>query len=210
MSSVYIEVCPSHCVNSACDTRDGNCSQECDPGYWGESCQFTCPFTCVEEICRRNNGHCINCPLGYWGDVCHKVCPPLCFGSVCSKERGVCIQGCDVGLYGDRCKNTCSPGCVKQTCEQQSGVCTAGCVRNWAGDRCDSMFTLIFSWDDTVPLSITTKIFFSKKLEINLTIFYIINVFSNKYFQYKHTFCLCLQFQKLKLNFYFDCLMDKA
>lgn len=114
-------MCPSHCVNSAWDKSDGNCTQGCNHGYWGVSCHLSCTLDCLEWKCNRNTGHCIDCPPGKWGDVCTKVCPSHCYGEVCNKEDGVCIQGWDVGKFGDTCEDTCSPGCVDQTCDQQNG-----------------------------------------------------------------------------------------
>lgn len=141
----FIQVCPSHCVNSACNKSDGNCTNWCNPGHWGVPCHSPCPLTCVEKICNRNTGHCMNCPPGFWGYVCNTTCPQHCYGEVCDQEHGVCIQGCNAGKFGDTCEDNCGHGCVEQTCKQQNGACTGGCLENWAGDRCDSTSCIVNS-----------------------------------------------------------------
>nr|XP_022310747.1 receptor-type tyrosine-protein phosphatase epsilon-like isoform X2 [Crassostrea virginica] len=120
-------------------------------GYYGQSCNISCPTNCQEKRCDVNAGHCLGCVPGYQGPTCDQECANDKFGSSCEQSCGNCITGdhchhvngsclkgcspgyigivcqqhCDETFYGPNCASNCSNDCVNNTCDYVSGECFA-------------------------------------------------------------------------------------
>ncbi|KAF7650155.1 hypothetical protein LDENG_00130320 [Lucifuga dentata] len=100
--------CGTHGVCAAngcvCDAgwRGKNCSQECMPGFYGDSCNQTC--SCLNGAhCDPVHGRC-TCRPGFRGNSCEQVCSLGFFGLSCAEEC--------------QCEDRCP-------CDPQTGSCNA-------------------------------------------------------------------------------------
>ena len=64
----------------------------CKPGYWGNTCQYTCSKNCVvngnNNECAITDGDCaLGCITGYWKPDCTGVC------GNCADDRCIEITG---------------------------------------------------------------------------------------------------------------------
>ena len=157
----FISVC-MHC-QSGCNNITEDCAGDCDPVFYGTSCNLTCPNNCLEgctkdkgecTYCKRSyygvnctdtcpttchnqycdqTGHCIGCNDTFYGNKCEKHCPSNC-KTACKQSNGECIYGCKVGFWSNHCENNCSVSC-QSTCEQNSGSCWK-CKIGYGGINC--------------------------------------------------------------------------
>ena len=149
------QTCSEHCLNNTCN-RDGRCKcnvgygghpcepcpkncgdagcnkqlmcHECDPGFYGDYCNFTCSANCINGTCNRD-GSC-TCKKGFDGFGC---CPEYCDGG-CNGRTFVCSL-CKEGYYGDFCTERCPDNC-KNGCTRDEGICNK-CTRGYWGETCD-------------------------------------------------------------------------
>ena len=129
----------------------------CQPGYWGVSCNLTCPVCENGGVCDEGvlgTGECL-CQPGYWGPTCKGECKPA-LDNICH-GNGMCLDGsggsgacvCDGGWKGRYCDQECPGGFANPchghgTCALQSdqqgadgaaAVCT--CEGVFYGPACD-------------------------------------------------------------------------
>lgn len=92
-------------------SKDGNCTNICDPGTYGFLCGSRCSRHCVDGECHHKNGTCLQgCTSGWKGDKCAEPdCPP--------------------DKYGLNCSMACSPHCLIGECDSEDGTCF--CERGW-------------------------------------------------------------------------------
>ncbi|CAL1546985.1 unnamed protein product, partial [Lymnaea stagnalis] len=61
---------------------------DCNLGYYGINCQYSCPATCSQKRCNHVNGACENCNLGRYGMNCQYSCPGKCSNKRCNHVSG--------------------------------------------------------------------------------------------------------------------------
>nr|XP_022311806.1 receptor-type tyrosine-protein phosphatase epsilon-like isoform X2 [Crassostrea virginica] len=137
-------------------------------GYYGSSCNISCPTNCQERRCDVNTGNCLGCVPGYQRPKCDQVCSKGFFGAQCLRHcgscrnkqtchhiNGSCLNGCDEGVqgwncttecqsgfYGKHCVNNCSENCnVTGSCERFFGACEGGCKPGWTWITCKQIPT---------------------------------------------------------------------
>ncbi|BFZ22776.1 hypothetical protein BsWGS_25813 [Bradybaena similaris] len=134
--------------------------QECDDGYYGDSCLQRCKCG-RNSLCDKVNGSCY-CSPGWTGTSCdvdidecqqgthqcspnnHERCVNTDGGYECSCERGTwrnCTgcgcQECGQWKFGDNCSETCN--CNKtntDSCNSTDGTCS--CRHGWTGADCST------------------------------------------------------------------------
>ncbi|KAL3222388.1 hypothetical protein MRX96_050010, partial [Rhipicephalus microplus] len=106
-----LPLCNDPCIHGTCSSPE---TCECQPGWGGPTCNFSCPD-------------------GKWGKACHRDCPCK-NGARCDPVSGACSckpgwQGidcnepCDSGKYGYECGQLCR--CENGAlCDHISGACT--------------------------------------------------------------------------------------
>lgn len=131
----------------------------CDPGRFGEMCEFECH--CMNEEPCSQLGSCsrgchpgwmnttcqTRCESGHYGDGCKSTCGH-CKLAPCEFEFGDCEGGCSAGWKGKLCKTGCDPGeygencqeacgaCIGGTCDSHTGQCIRGCQDGYTGTLC--------------------------------------------------------------------------
>ncbi|XP_022286239.2 uncharacterized protein LOC111099147 [Crassostrea virginica] len=127
--------------------KNGNCSNICDPGTYGDLCSLKCSRHCVDVECHHKNGTCLkgcnpgwkgqecnkpDCPSNKFGPYCKYSCSPNCERD-CNDEDGTCL--CKPGLRDDRdgytgllCNNPCKPGTYGLGCSSKCEDCLQGTV----------------------------------------------------------------------------------
>ena len=158
-------ICSDH---GSCELKNGNATCNCEPGYFGSGCEFSCPFSIDSDknvIQCSNHGTCAvddtialcKCNEGYGGEDCSKQCPGMVKEDgvqySCS-HHGTCnIDGeceCLKGYYGPECNSSC-PGLTRDqngnTVECSGhGVCdstTMQCQcsdKRYVGDDCIELY----------------------------------------------------------------------
>ncbi|TKS73504.1 Multiple epidermal growth factor-like domains protein 10 [Collichthys lucidus] len=141
-------------VSAPMGSRDGDCEEPCEHGYYGKACQLPCQ--CLNgATCNYETGECI-CAPGYSGAFCGERCPsgshgphceqrcPCQNGGTCHHITGdcscptgwtgsVCAQPCPLGKYGINCSKDCS--CRNGgLCDHITGQCQ--CAAGFSGRRC--------------------------------------------------------------------------
>ncbi|KAL4216291.1 Protein tyrosine phosphatase [Mactra antiquata] len=157
------EICPVNCLGDVCGRNDGTCTNGCKgnfrgdrcdmcaENYYGSNCDEICN-NCLNGLCDRSTGICIDCVNGKYGELCDKSCSTGCKNSVCIRNTAVCSQECKSGYSGDKCcvnnngceecdtTNTCSKcadGNYGNSCEKTCPVnCTGAC--NKETGNCES------------------------------------------------------------------------
>ena len=126
--------CPVNCngTNNPCNSNNGYCLQGCDSSFYGNKCEYLCPYNC--ETC-TSQYQCQTCKSGYYGMDCSSYCSS-CLNVQCNKD-GTCQHGCTSGSYGLRCLKPCPFGCKDRDCNQDTGICTNGCTDKSYGDYCN-------------------------------------------------------------------------
>ncbi|KAL4216606.1 Proprotein convertase P-domain [Mactra antiquata] len=143
IAQYYKDDCSGYCPNcgqDTCNRATGACDTPvCDPGFYGASCNFTCPNNCAPDpgnglpYCDFNNGACsYGCKDGYWGTFCTNGCSVNCKfspskqenGPKCFQENGTCLYECKPGFYRHDCVFACESQCVDNTCNIQEGTCS--------------------------------------------------------------------------------------
>ena len=118
--------CPVNC-ESGCDSSF-RC-QSCKPGFYGDSCNTTCPAGCKNGDCKKEGG-CSPCKEGYAGPWC-EPCPENCFDGC---DENVICRSCKEKFYGDFCNKSCPLNCLF-SCSKDQGLCHH-CVAGYKGEKC--------------------------------------------------------------------------
>lgn len=117
----------------------GEC-YKCNEGFYGMSCNLTCPSPNCRNGCERHTGNCTGwgCDAGFWGTMCNRTCPQNCGFTSCHQKDGSC-QTCKDGYSG----RTCDKKCDFEHCSLcQFDVTTCfNCFNGWWGDHCDKKCT---------------------------------------------------------------------
>ncbi|KAK3612663.1 hypothetical protein CHS0354_042191 [Potamilus streckersoni] len=138
---------------------------DCPLGYFGTTCNKTCPSMCVSG-CDLQTGDCMGgCLPGWQGRNCSEKCSDYRYGKdcqitcghckddqLCDTVSGKCPDGCEAGLQGEKCDMACDLYSFGQDCSQRcghcrqgkpcnsiSGYCVNGCTPGWIGPRCDTV-----------------------------------------------------------------------
>ncbi|XP_071119651.1 uncharacterized protein [Haliotis cracherodii] len=127
--------CPPYCAEGRCELlssgRSVNCTQGCQDGYRGLTCNTRCKRPCL--TCDRYTGDCTGpCRSGFYGSRCLKRCLHLCLR--CDKGSGRCLDPCENGFYGSNCSQRCSQSCHQ--CGKESGKCMGHCDDGFYGANC--------------------------------------------------------------------------
>ncbi|XP_052709180.1 scavenger receptor class F member 1-like [Crassostrea angulata] len=88
--------------------------QGCDPGKFGEMCEFEC--------------HCKNEEPCFYLGSCPHGCHPGWMNTTCQTK-------CESGRYGDGCNSNCGE-CKSGPCNIETGECEGGCAAGWKGALC--------------------------------------------------------------------------
>ncbi|XP_048773007.2 receptor-type tyrosine-protein phosphatase T-like isoform X2 [Ostrea edulis] len=109
----------------------------CPRGWYGSSCQLSCPVNCNEGTCDPETGRCYrgcksgytgdlcneNCPMGYHGADCRTRCGACGLGMPCDPRNGQCPNGCRSGYRTPYCNQTCPWGYFGVSCSQRCKRC---------------------------------------------------------------------------------------
>ena len=111
--------CPNHCT--ACSSSD--LCTSCSAGYYGRSCQLSCPSSCLDHKCDKRFGNCTEgCRDGYYYNDNNCIeCPERCDSCI---DESTCIA-CKEGFWGNQCQDNCPTECRKCT---EEGECSKGKV----------------------------------------------------------------------------------
>jgi len=75
------EACPANCKNGVCHA-DGTCSEGCNLGHFGDTCEQecepTCDGPCDAHTTKKDDGDCAACVPGFFGGQCKKKCHATC------------------------------------------------------------------------------------------------------------------------------------
>ncbi|KAJ8316204.1 hypothetical protein KUTeg_006218 [Tegillarca granosa] len=127
-------ICNRNC--KTCDKSNGTC-KECDDGFYGQSCENSCPSHCINNLCIKENGSCKNgCQKTFYGDQCNNNCSESCKFQDCFRN-GTC-RDCVPGTYGNLCEQKCPKGCMNGNCSR-NGSCIDACFNGYYGEACDKM-----------------------------------------------------------------------
>ncbi|XP_071118523.1 scavenger receptor class F member 1-like [Haliotis cracherodii] len=112
---------------------------QCPVGFYGSSCQHTCPMTCNNQQCNIDEvgrTFCIDgCVDGYRGTSCRIPCPVNC--QVCERLNGSCIN-CKATFHGTNCTLTCEELCQGFRCETDQRCSKTTCLDGWYGQNCSN------------------------------------------------------------------------
>ncbi|XP_046355468.2 multiple epidermal growth factor-like domains protein 6 [Haliotis rufescens] len=127
--------CPPHCAEGCCELlssgRSVNCTQGCQDGYRGLTCNTRCKRPCL--TCDRYTGDCTGpCRNGFYGSGCTRRCSQPC--DYCVKVTGECVEQCNDSLCGVNCTVNCPMGCKK--CDRYTGECFEPCEDGYYGVNC--------------------------------------------------------------------------
>ncbi|KAH3875437.1 hypothetical protein DPMN_038703 [Dreissena polymorpha] len=153
-------VLPATGISPATADTTAVCLGDCNPGYYGETCNTSCPFPGA-ATCERLRGASVTCKPGLYGQNCLSNCSRNCVPSsggqiTCNKLSGSCdSQQCADGFYNPfctgLCENTCllratslplqafmsrCQNCDQGTCAQSTGTCDLRCVDGFYTDTC--------------------------------------------------------------------------
>ncbi|XP_071086709.1 multiple epidermal growth factor-like domains protein 10, partial [Haliotis cracherodii] len=132
-----------HC--RGCD-RDGDCSTQCERGYFGRKCWSECSSRCTHKSCHLTaigietctegcvpgfQGTSCKIPCGNPGKQCTE-CEGGCDGGYCMTPTS-CVSECVDSYYGLDCKN-CSESC--KSCNRSTGICDY-CHDPYRGLNCE-------------------------------------------------------------------------
>ncbi|XP_052714863.1 protein draper-like isoform X2 [Crassostrea angulata] len=129
-------------------SKDGNCTNICDPRTYGLLCSSRCSRHCVDGECHHRNGTCLqgctsgwkgdkctepDCPPDKYGVNCSLTCSPNCWSDKCDSEDGTCVCGLgwqrkDSASNDVLCNKPCEPGFYGYRCEEECGDCLEGTV----------------------------------------------------------------------------------
>lgn len=101
-----------------CDKVTDNCI--CESGFWGNSCNQTCPTFYEENMCSSDTRNCYSCIAGYYGVKCQNKCSLGC-KKCCNMISGLCL--CGSGFYSSNCSLQCPSNCVHNECLQETAHC---------------------------------------------------------------------------------------
>ncbi|KAJ8316207.1 hypothetical protein KUTeg_006221, partial [Tegillarca granosa] len=111
--------------------------EKCDDGFYGQSCENSCPIHCINNLCIKENGLCKNgCQKTFYGDQCNNNCSESCKFQDCFRN-GTC-RDCVPGTYGNLCEQKCAKGCMNGNCSR-NGSCIGACFNGYYGEACDKM-----------------------------------------------------------------------
>lgn len=146
--------CPTSCLGGVCSVAAAggfNCTNGCEPGYYGVACNRFCSSGCSDAGCDRETGVCSACrPTYYDSPTCRLRCATGCLvpvnstAPVCaanaSGSGSSCAFGCKPRNYplASNCSLSCPSGCADapanasttNVCEGDSAasvVCRFGC-----------------------------------------------------------------------------------
>lgn len=137
----------------------------CDPGWYGDDCNFLCHKNCLNKECNEDDGSCKICSSGWTGTYCDSPCPEGTYGKDCSSKcegfyckngcnhvNGKCDNGCVPGWhtvdcskvcpntsYGAECKFTCGHCRDGVPCHHVTGQCMTGCEPGYIGQNCNNV-----------------------------------------------------------------------
>jgi hypothetical protein len=134
--------CPNTCLDSECDSTNGECIKGCLDKKWGFTCQEECPIYCLK--CNRSSGNCFVCEGGKYLADCSQSCSASCIKTegklLCQIENGACLNGCaSLNIYGAHCEKNCSNNCKDNACSWLTGDCVKGCQNNHWGKQCEHL-----------------------------------------------------------------------
>ncbi|XP_067670080.1 multiple epidermal growth factor-like domains protein 10 [Haliotis asinina] len=148
-NALIIEVSAAPCSNGQhcpdCDSN-GDCTTQCERGYFGKRCRKECNRRCRDHLCELTETgieYCIGgCVPGFRGTRCNipchnpgtqcAVCEGRCDGGYCWLSSTSCVSGCVDSYYGLGCKN-CSQTC--RFCNRSTGMCN-DCHDPYRGLNC--------------------------------------------------------------------------
>ncbi|XP_033730383.1 receptor-type tyrosine-protein phosphatase S-like [Pecten maximus] len=108
--------CSVKCSAAKCDF-DGQCTDGCVDGRYGDRCELPCLGNCTS--CTRDGEQCLGCIDGMFGSFCSRECGQ-CVGQRCNIDTGHCETPCQMGWTGQRCEVKAE----KQTEDDSSNVGT--------------------------------------------------------------------------------------
>ncbi|XP_048256001.1 cell death abnormality protein 1-like isoform X2 [Haliotis rufescens] len=115
----------------------GTQNRQCPAGFYGSSCQHTCPMTCNNKQCNIDKfGRTVcthGCVDGYRGTSCRIPCPVNC--QVCERLNGSCIN-CKDTFHGTNCSLTCEELCQGFRCDTDQTCSKTTCLDGWYGQNC--------------------------------------------------------------------------
>lgn len=136
--------CSENCKHGSCNSENGSCTEGCEDGWSGHSCDQACPANCL-HCDKFNKFSCYACAPGFYGKNCDSLCSAYCKSSeeskICQKSNGTCINGCKDGYWGDNCTTNCGKGCLENHCNESTGRCLNGCKDNFYGSYCNKECT---------------------------------------------------------------------
>jgi hypothetical protein len=70
-----------------CDCSTGQCTNGCQPGWYGVNCECSTPnINCNEFGCNKTTRTCNICKIGFHGDSCDLKCPEKCGSDILQPE----------------------------------------------------------------------------------------------------------------------------